>query len=442
MADSFNRETFRTSRELDYFTEKELTAQTGHGPDDWPLVVLKELLDNSLDAAEDARVAPKISVVADTDGIEVRDNGPGIPTETVTGILDFTVRVSSREAYVSPCRGAQGNALKTLVAMPFVLDGGQSGRMVIDSHHARHVIELSVDRIRQKPVAERREEERRVKSGTSVRICWPRSASKILQDARARFLQIVSDFTFLNPHLTLTVDWFGDKTVTKATNPAWAKWLASDPTCPHWYEQEHFERLVAACVARDADHGTDRTVADFISTFRGLTGNTKRAIVLDATGLKRVKLSELARHGSLDTKVLTCLLAAMKGQTNPVKPKDLGILGREHLAIRLREIGADMDTFNYHAVKTEAGGLPLVVETAFAWCEGLKSRRLVSGVNWSPGIRNPFRQLGKSWWSSSLDSVLEQQKAGKDEPVMLVIHAACPRVTYTDRGKSAVLLPA
>ena len=37
-------------------------------------------------------------------------------------LLDYTVRVSSREAYVSPTRGAQGNALKTIVAMPFVLD--------------------------------------------------------------------------------------------------------------------------------------------------------------------------------------------------------------------------------------------------------------------------------------------------------------------------------
>ena len=33
-----------------------------------------------------------------------------------------TVRVSSREAYVSPTRGAQGNALQTLLVMGFALD--------------------------------------------------------------------------------------------------------------------------------------------------------------------------------------------------------------------------------------------------------------------------------------------------------------------------------
>ena len=59
-------------------------------------------------------------------------------------------------------------------------------------------------------------------------------------------------------------------------------------------------------------------------------------------------------------------------------------------------------------------------------------------MNWSPGIVNPFRELGK--FGQSLDSVLEQQRAGRDEPVVLVLHMACPRVEYTDRGKSAVVI--
>ena len=66
------------------------------------------------------------------------------------------------------------------------------------------------------------------------------------------------------------------------------------------------------------------------------------------------------------------------------------------------------------------------------------SRRLVTGVNWSPGIINPFRELGT--WGQSLDTILTQQKADRDEPVILVLHMACPRVEYTDRGKSSVVV--
>src|SRR5260370_1441836 len=74
------------------------------------------------DGAEEAEVSPVISVAVEPGSIVVHDNGPGIKTATVKSILDYTIRVSSREAYVSPTRGAQGNALKTILAMGFVLD--------------------------------------------------------------------------------------------------------------------------------------------------------------------------------------------------------------------------------------------------------------------------------------------------------------------------------
>ncbi len=110
---------------LDFLSEKELTAQIGHAKTAWPLVALKELVDNALDACEEAGTAPEIEVMVDDAGIVVTDNGPGIEPAVVEAVLDFSTRVSSREAYVAPDRGAQGNALKTMVAVPFVLDGDE-----------------------------------------------------------------------------------------------------------------------------------------------------------------------------------------------------------------------------------------------------------------------------------------------------------------------------
>ncbi len=54
-AAQLHRATLRTSRLLDFCSRKELIAQTGHQPEAWPLVVLKELVDNALDACEDHR---------------------------------------------------------------------------------------------------------------------------------------------------------------------------------------------------------------------------------------------------------------------------------------------------------------------------------------------------------------------------------------------------
>jgi DNA topoisomerase VI subunit B len=85
-------------------------------------VVGKEVLDNALDACEEAEVVPDITVIVDSGTFIIQDNAGGIDTGTIESILDYTIRVSSREAYVSPTRGAQGNALKTILAMGYVLD--------------------------------------------------------------------------------------------------------------------------------------------------------------------------------------------------------------------------------------------------------------------------------------------------------------------------------
>src|SRR4051794_5090903 len=163
------RTTLSTSRLLDFASTKELTAQTGHEPGTWPLVVLKELSDNGLDACEEASIAPEITVTVDASGISVADNGPGLPAETITGALDFAVRVSSREAYVSPTRGAQGNALKTILAMPFVLDG-ERGRVEIETGGTKYILDFRVDRIRQEPVTNRTQVPSDVRTGTVVRV--------------------------------------------------------------------------------------------------------------------------------------------------------------------------------------------------------------------------------------------------------------------------------
>jgi DNA topoisomerase VI subunit B len=191
-----DRATFETSRLLDFCSEKELVAQTGHQKADWPLVLVKELVDNALDACEEAGTAPVIKIRVDCTGITISDNGPGIPETTIKSVLDFSIRVSSREAYVSPTRGAQGNALKTILAMPFVLDGNY-GQVEIAAHEQRRRITFSVDRIRQQPaVAQEVVRESSVRNGTSVKVYWPDSARSLLTDVESRFLPFTADYTY------------------------------------------------------------------------------------------------------------------------------------------------------------------------------------------------------------------------------------------------------
>jgi DNA topoisomerase VI subunit B len=127
--------------------------------------------------------------VATTPGaaaIRISDNGPGIANETITDIVDYSVRVSSREAYVSPTRGAQGNALKTILAMGFALSG-EHGETVIESRGTAHRIVFAADRIRQEPRLDHTTRPSLIKTGAMVTVRWPDSACSVLTDARPRF---------------------------------------------------------------------------------------------------------------------------------------------------------------------------------------------------------------------------------------------------------------
>ena len=437
-----NRTTFTTSRLLEFCSEKELVAQTGHGTYEWPLVVLKELLDNALDACEEAGIAPIIKVTVDDAGITVSDNGPGLPTKTIDKILDYSIRVSSREAYVAPDRGAQGNALKTLIAMPFVLsEDDERGRVDITTPDGRHEIVFSVDPIRQEPKIERTvHADQNVKNGTVFAIHWPDVASDIVTDRKDEFLQLASDFTFTNPHLTLTVDWFEQTSTVEATNTDWKKWGPSDPTSPHWYQPDDFERLLAAYIAYDQDRDADRYVRDVVKEFRGLSGSAKQKIVLESVDMARTRLSSLANGDGMKHTITADLLKAMISHSKEVKPSVLGVIGKDHLEKRFIETGCDKKTFNYRKILDVDEGIPVVVETAFALMEDENEcRRIVTGVNWSGAIGNPFSSLGDDY-RDGLVALLEKQMAGHREPIVLFLHCACARVRYKDRGKSSIVV--
>ena len=433
------RETFATSRLLEFCSVKELVNQTGHSIDQWPLVVEKELFDNALDTCEEAGIAPSFSVTVRPDRITVADNGAGISAEIVEQILNYEIRVSSREAYVSPTRGAQGNALKTIIAMPFALDGSR-GETTIEAHGVAHRIVFEVDHIRQQPRIQHLQDHSVVKIGTRITVLWPNSARSKLVNAKRRFLQIAGGFGWLNPHLTLEVDWEGERTVIAASDPIWAKWRPSDPTSPHWYDEARLARLMAAYIARDQDGGREpRTVREFIAEFRGLTGTAKQKAVLDTVSATRVTLPAFFGDTSVNRPRIASLLASMQEHSRPVNPKDLGLIGENHLRARFAAAGAALETFRYNRQLVVDDDLPQVIEVAFGYCPQSNHRQIVTGVNWSPGINNPFRVLGR--YGESLNSLLMEQRAGNpNEPITLLIHMACPRVDYTDRGKSALVL--
>jgi DNA topoisomerase VI subunit B len=141
------RTTFEISRAAEYFDARQLSALVGVSQDEFASVCLKELVDNSLDACETAGVPPVVGVKVEREDdlirLSVSDNGPGIPADVVRKVLDYNVRVSDKAAYRSPTRGAQGNALKTVIGIPYAL--GAREPLVVEAQGMSHRIRPWVD---------------------------------------------------------------------------------------------------------------------------------------------------------------------------------------------------------------------------------------------------------------------------------------------------------
>ena len=192
------RTVFATPRAAEFLELRALQAQTGQPVEAFGHVVVKELLDNALDAAETAGRAPIIDIGTRTDDevtfVTVSDNGAGITPATVADLCDFTMLVSDKARYRGPARGAQGNALKTLLGIPYALDVTEP--VIIESAGIRHELQVSVDRVGDVVVThETTASDRAV--GTSVTVPLP--ADLDIDAGRWAY-----GAALVNPHATIT----------------------------------------------------------------------------------------------------------------------------------------------------------------------------------------------------------------------------------------------
>jgi hypothetical protein len=434
-AATLQRQTFETSRLLEYLSEKELTLQTGHAAARWPEVALKELIDNSLDACEDAGTRPAIGISITPDAITVEDNGPGIPPAVIERILDFSVRVSSKDAYISPTRGAQGNALKTVLAIPFVRANGEPRTITIASQAHVHAITIALDRIAQAPDVQHQVQPASVKTGTRVTV----PVACLETEIWGRLLPLVEGYSLFNPHATFTFEADGVSREFQRTVATCQKWKPSDPTSAHWYTPAQLRALMAAYVTAERRGAPPMTVRDFIGQFRGLSSTLKRkAILAQLPTFAACGLNACVTNGDIDTAVVATLLEAMRAESKPVNPVALGVLGQRHLQTWLEAHGGVTTTIEYRRVAEidDDSGLPFVFEFAFGARQDGAGRHIVVGINAAPTLIDPFRSL--KTYGIGLDGLLSSQYLGPNSPVTCVAHLSCPHLHYTDRGKSSL----
>ena len=444
MTERIERQVFATPRAAEYFELRNLQAQTGQPARRFPEVILKELVDNALDAAETAGVQPEVSVeaVEHPDGLRlgVGDNGPGMPPDLVAKVLDFSVLVSDKANYRSPSRGQQGNALKTVLGIPFAIGSAQP--VVVEACGVRHEVRAGID-----PAGELRIDHQQrpvpARPGTVVTVGLVDTPQLVWTLERVDVGRWTRGYALVNPHASigyLAHDGDGgDRETYKSTaGDGWRKPLPTDPTSAWWYDEAALGRLVFAHVGVARRGGDDLPLGAFVRSFAGLTSTTKaKTVCARLDGVRWLSDFEA------DPAAVATLLAAMQAASRPPKPSVLGRVDEQHY----RSCFGDwygVRRFWFKRVSTTHEAVPWVVEVAVAETE--RPGELYYAVNYSPTFDDPLARLplaAGEVFTTGAESFLRQVDAYPDggNHRAAAIHVICPALQFLDRGKTTLEVP-
>jgi DNA topoisomerase VI subunit B len=428
----YHRRVFSTPRAAEFLEIEALQAQTGQYRDAFGDVVVKEVIDNALDACEFAGVTPKIEVrLDDADYTWVGDNGPGVAPELVERILDFSTLTSDKAVYRSPTRGAQGNALKTVVGIPAAL--GIAEPVVIEACGVRHEIAVSID------------------PGGNVVVVHERAAIGQTTGTRIGVPIVPNEdwvrrFVMFNPHaFVIDHGQSGDSdnadSYRPTVNSGWCKPLPTDRTSPHWYDEAAMRRLVFAHIGARRNGSPDVPLGTFIRQFAGLSSPSKAKLVAAAVpGISH--LSDLEAGSDL----IAVLLTAMKSEAAVPKPAVLGRIPEEHHRAYLDKwFGVRQFWFKRKAL-LDGRGVPWLVEVAVATT--VDEGDVFYGTNYSPTFSDPlagWRIPGHEDMTSGADGFLSEADAfpgeSNDKHRACVMHIVCPALDFLDKGKTRLAVP-
>ncbi len=399
------------------------------------LTTIKEAVDNSLDACEEARILPEISIQAidmgnDRFRIIVEDNGPGIVKAQIPKIF-AKLLYGSKFFKLSQSRGQQGIGISASV-MYGQLTTGRAARITskIEPDDPAHYYELMIDTEKNKPKI--------VKESI---VEWEKDhGTKVEIDIEASYLkggQSVDEYlkqtAITNPHVTIFY------TSPKAEQFIFARAKDELPKQttdikPHPYGVE-LGRMIKMLQVTEA-----RTLQSFLTTeFSRVGSGTAKQICENAALLPNTKPKDLS------TEMAEKLIKGIKETKIIAPPTDcISPIGNELLEKGLRkEINAEF----YISVTRQPSvysGNPFIIEVGLAYGgnqPGDKPANLLRFANRVPLLYQQsacamLRSVtSTSWRSYGLQQSNSSIPIG---PLTILIHIASVWVPFTSESKEAI----
>jgi DNA topoisomerase-6 subunit B len=400
------------------------------------LTTIKEAVDNSLDACEEAEILPDLVVevhpVAENRyRVVVEDNGPGIVKDQIPRIFGKLL-YGSKFHRLRQSRGQQGIGISAAgmygqltTGKPIVIESRAGAR------RKAHRYELVIDTQKNEPVVKReREIEWQKDHGTRVEI----ELEGVHRGGKHGVEAYLRQTALANPHVQMVYRGPGEEPVTieRASQELPVEALEIQP---HPYGVE------VGMLLRMLQDTKSRQLRGFFQSEFSRVGPKLATDIIEASGLS---VDTSPRRVSPERAEL--LIKAIRETKIPAPPTNcLSPIGEERIVASLRQQipGAAW----YHAVTRSPAvyrGNPFQVEVGLAYGGDLPADELASLYRYANRVPLQYQQggcatfkavLGTNWRAYGLQ---QSRGALPTGPLVIMVHIASVWVPFTSESKEAV----
>ncbi len=410
------RENLDDPREGEYFSEKGLTSLTGLPRISWPLVIIKELIDNSLDAVEGLN-DKYINIEYADNSFVIHDNYGGIPENIIEGIHDFSKYISNKRHYVAVSRGYQGNALKTVIGichllnaqLYFITNNKKISYEIDESKLAIGIVKFNrvVEILNEMP---------------GIKITGIRFLSSDINEK-------IQAYHLCNPDVSFAFNGNEFNNITVKSSKK------RDCNYIHWYDLKSFNKLLQAIAHKDPP----RTTKSFCNVFSG----TQR--VISNLDFPYKRLSDFA-----DSKEAVSVLYNKLKSLVPQPASDSLVkyrIGRKSLKTAFGNGYAFKYKCDHGESRHYEATIPFYIEASLLRSDYYSDTSIVTAINRSiPYESCPFKLTkelhqfnDELYYEDSLRSILDRAGFKEAKGVRLFIHFISPYIQFTEQSKTRLV---
>jgi DNA topoisomerase-6 subunit B len=399
------------------------------------LTTIKEAVDNSLDACEEAKILPSILVEVqqlqeDRFIVIVEDNGPGVVRDQIPKIFGKLL-YGSKFHTMKQSRGQQGIGISA-AGMYGQLTTGVSTKITsrISPKKPAHYFEIQIDTNRNVPTILKDEEVQWDKPhGTRVQV----ELEGKYQKGRHSVEDYIRQTVLANPHVTLA---YRGPENAKDDYAAASKQL---PVAPKEI-RPHPHGVELGILMKMLKSSTSRKIKAFLCRdFARVSGRVASQI------LKTAEISDTARPKAIAHAEADKLYRAINATKLMKPPTDcLSPIGEEAL---LRGIKQNVEADFYTAITRPPSvyrGNPFQIEVALAYGGKLPTEELADLLRFANRVPLLYQQSACAITKSVIQTAwrnyaIEQSRGALPSgPVLIAVHMASVWVPFTSESKEAI----